>query len=191
MRKLLLICVCTMMVIVSSAQERKLGFGVKAGVAATSLTIPKGEKSQSSYRAGFTGGFFADYRFNSRWALSADLLYVRQGADIKLNGDGENRMKLDYLQIPVLVNFYLTRSLAVKAGIQPAFFLDGSEVYNSSIRSSSASTDWAIPVGLSYELNCGVIFEARYNAGVKYSVDEFGFPMHTVAFAFTVGYRFR
>ena len=41
MRKLLLICVCTMMVIVSSAQERKLGFGVKAGVAATSLTIPK------------------------------------------------------------------------------------------------------------------------------------------------------
>ena len=28
-----------MMVIVSSAQERKLGFGVKAGVAATSLTI--------------------------------------------------------------------------------------------------------------------------------------------------------
>ena len=55
MRKLLLICVCTMMVIVSSAQERKLGFGVKAGVAATSLTIPKGEKSQSSYRAGFTG----------------------------------------------------------------------------------------------------------------------------------------
>ena len=191
MRKLLLICVCTMMVIVSSAQERKLGFGVKAGVAATSLTIPKGEKSQSSYRAGFTGGVFADYRFNSRWALSADLLYARQGADIKLNGDGENRMKLDYLQIPVLVNFYLTRSLAVKAGIQPAFFLDGSEVYNSSIRSSSASTDWAIPVGLSYELNCGVIFEARYNAGVKYSVDEFDFPMHTVAFAFTVGYRFR
>ena len=180
-----------MMVIVSSAQERKLGFGVKAGVAATSLTIPKGEKSQSSYRAGFTGGFFADYRFNSRLALSADLLYARQGADIKLNGDGENRMKLDYLQIPVLVNFYLTRSLAVKAGIQPAFFLDGSEVYNSSIRSSSASTDWAIPVGLSYELNCGVIFEARYNAGVKYSVDEFDFPMHTVAFAFTVGYRFR
>jgi len=40
--------------------------------------------------------------------------------------------------------------------------------------------DWAIPVGLSYELNCGIIFEARYNAGVKYSVDEFGFPMHTV-----------
>lgn len=35
-----------------------MGFGVKAGVAATSLTIPKGEKSQSSYRAGFTGGFF-------------------------------------------------------------------------------------------------------------------------------------
>jgi len=50
------------------------------------------------------------------------LLYARQGADIKLNGDGENQMKLDYLQIPVLVNFYLTRSLAVKAGIQPAFF---------------------------------------------------------------------
>ena len=37
-----------MMVIVSSAQERKLGFGVKAGVAATSLTIPRGEKSKSS-----------------------------------------------------------------------------------------------------------------------------------------------
>ena len=198
---LLLLCVAMLSTVISSAQERKVGFGLKAGVTATSLTIPKGELSQSAYRAGFTGGLFTDYRFHKRWALSADLLYARAGANIdkvhyplNTHHTTELDIKLDYLQIPVLINFYLTRSLAVKTGIQPSFLLDKRVSYseNGAVGPmSTASTDWVIPVGISYELNCGVIFDARYNAGVKYSVNPCDFPSTTVAFAFTVGYRLK
>lgn len=163
--------------------------------------MPKDEWSRNSCPAGLAGAFWADYRFHKRWAVSLDVLYARTGGRIDqvLYPLDANRtkplgVKLDYLQFPVLLNFYLTRSLAIKTGLQPSFLLHNEGRYlDEHVQGplGISSTDWIIPIGLSYELNCGVILDARYNAGIKYSANPCDFLSRTVAFTFSVGCRFR
>jgi len=113
------------------------------------------------------------------------VLYSRQGSTDKATwtergpGGGfvteseEFSYRLNYLNIPILANFYVTKGLALKAGIQPGFLI-GSKLR---VRSNDGpwetadlkdenlfrTTDIAIPVGLSYTLDYGLVIDARYN----------------------------
>ncbi len=146
----------------ASAQETGFGFGVKAGVNISNQTLDDAAK----YKAGFTGGIFVDYRTCNWFAVSVDVLYSRQGSKIK---DSDVKLRTDYLNIPVLANFYLTRGMALKTGVQPGFLLaakakegdvkvDAKNIYK--------TFDLSIPVGLSYDFKFGLILDARYNIGV-------------------------
>lgn len=163
----------------ASAQDTGFGYGVKAGINIANLT-----NSDGNYKVGFTGGIFADYRFSNLFALSADVLYSRQGA----KGD-DAKIKTDNLNIPILANFYLVKGLAVKAGVQPGFLLGA----NDGMKDAFKTFDLAVPVGVSYDFNCGLILDARYNIGVtkvakaEYSDDS---KIRNSVFAVTAGWRF-
>ena len=163
----------------ASAQETGFGFGPKVGINLSNQTLFDGD-----YKTGLTAGVFADYRFSNLFALSADVLYSRQGA----KGD-DAKIKTDNLNIPILANFYLVKGLAVKAGVQPGFLLGA----NDGMKDAFKTFDLAVPVGVSYDFNCGLILDARYNIGVtkvakaEYSDDS---KIRNSVFAVTAGWRF-
>ena len=163
----------------ASAQETGFGFGPKVGINLSNQTLLDGD-----YKTGLTAGVFADYRFSNLFALSADVLYSRQGA----KGD-DAKIKTDNLNIPILANFYLVKGLAVKAGVQPGFLLGA----NDGMKDAFKTFDLAVPVGVSYDFNCGLILDARYNIGVtkvakaEYSDDS---KIRNSVFAVTAGWRF-
>ena len=107
--------------------------------------------------------------------------------------NSDNKIKLDYINVPILANVYLYKGLAVKLGIQPAFKVNSS--LKTSVGSNSKSVDldnvkgfdFSIPVGLSYEFS-NVVFDARYNFGCTKIVEKAD-SRHSV-FQFTVGYKF-
>ena len=127
------------------------------------------------YKTGLTAGVFADYRFSNLFALSADVLYSRQGT----KGEGV-KVKTDNLNIPILANFYLVKGLAVKAGIQPGFLL----------KAKNKKADVAVPVGVSYLFNCGLILDARYNIGLTSLAKDKDIVTRNSVFAVTAGWRF-
>ena len=98
-------------------------------------------------------------------------------------------MNLDYINIPILANYYITKGLAVKAGIQPAFKVKAEAKVDgkSYDMDGSKSFDLSIPVGLSYEISDFVI-DARYNWGMTKLLE--GFDSKNTVFQFTVGYKF-
>ena len=170
----------------ASAQETGFGFGPKVGINLSNQTLLDGD-----YKTGLTAGVFADYRFSNLFALSADVLYSRQGT----KGEGV-KVKTDNLNIPILANFYLVKGLAVKAGIQPGFLLSGKAVAKGDghtekedISGALHGADFAIPIGISYDCPFGIILEARYNIGVSNVLSTEGTSRNSV-FALTVGYRF-
>ena len=144
----------------ASAQETGFGFGPKVGINLSNQTLLDGD-----YKTGLTAGVFADYRFSNLFALSADVLYSRQGA----KGD-DAKIKTDNLNIPILANFYLVKGLAVKAGVQPGFLLGA----NDGMKDAFKTFDLAVPVGVSYDFNCGL--KAYRNKVVK-SIEVYG-EMH-------------
>lgn len=175
---------------VASAQTG-FGWGVKGGLNLTGVS--NFEHSQT--KTGFVVGAFADYRFTDHFALSADVLYSRQGVSFGKEEDVRTKERLNYLNVPILANYYIVGGLAVKAGIQPGFLLnskavakqDGNTV-KSDIEGLSGA-DFSIPVGVSYDCPFGIILEARYNIGVSNIASEGGSSRNSV-FSIMVGYRF-
>ena len=167
----------------ASAQQTGFGYGVKAGV-----NISKYTGGDADFKAGFTGGIFADYRFCDRFALSADVLYARQGA----KGD-EGKLRTDNLNIPVLANFYIVKGLAVKAGVQPGFLLSAKskeDGVTTDVKDAFKKFDLSIPVGLSYDFRFGLILDARYNIGVSNISKVDGTTARNSVIAVTAGWRF-
>ena len=163
----------------ASAQDTGFGYGVKAGINIANLT-----NSDGNYKVGFTGGIFADYRFSNLFALSADVLYSRQGT----KGEGV-KVKTDNLNIPILANFYLVKGLAVKAGIQPGFLLKAKN-NDVDVKAAYKKADVAVPVGVSYLFNCGLILDARYNIGLTSLAKDKDIVTRNSVFAVTAGWRF-
>lgn len=170
----------------ATAQETGFGYGVKAGINISNLT----KNLNADAKVGLTGGIFADYRFSNLFALSADVLYSRQGN----KGDGDAKLTSDNLNIPILANFYLVKGLAVKAGVQPGFLLAANRTdandAKTDVKDQSKTFDFSVPVGLSYTFNCGLMIDARYNIGVSNVADMDGVKAHNSVWAVTAGWRF-
>ena len=123
-------------------------------------------------------------QFCNLFALSADVLYSRQGT----KGEGV-KVKTDNLNIPILANFYLVKGLAVKAGIQPGFLLKAKN-NDVDVKAAYKKADVAVPVGVSYLFNCGLILDARYNIGLTSLAKDKDIVTRNSVFAVTAGWRF-
>ena len=190
MKKILLTAVVMLASVASYAQLAVGAFTLqpKIGMNVASLTKCDG----CDPRIGLAAGVEAEYQATDIFSVSAGLIYSMQGNKAKEEGVTLTT-KLDYINIPILANVYVTKGLAVKLGVQPAFNVSDKQKLSGGKASVEAedvgaeSFDFSIPVGLSYEYN-NVVFDARYNFGVTNIAD--GGDSKNSVFQFTLGYKF-
>lgn len=190
MKKILLMAVVMLASVASYAQEAVGTFTLqpKIGMNVASLTKCDG----CDPRIGLAAGVEAEYQATDIFSVSAGLIYSMQGNKAKAEGVTQTT-KLDYINIPILANVYVTKGLAVKLGVQPAFNvsdkvkLSGGKASVEAEDVGAESFDFSIPVGLSYEFN-NIVLDARYNFGVT-NIAEGGDAKNSV-FQFTLGYKF-
>ena len=160
----------------------------KVGLNVSSVT-----EDEAGYIAGFVGGVEGEYPMVG---ISAGLLYSMQGASVK-DAEGDPKLEMNYVNIPILVNAYVAKGLALKAGIQPAFNVSNKvKVAGISIdydkyapeEAEIKTFDFSIPVGISYEY-MNVCLDARYNIGVSKIAD--GDSGQNSVFQITLGYKFK
>ncbi len=95
--------------------------------------------------------------------------------------------KLDYLNIPLVANFYVARGLALKAGVQLGILLKA-KTEDVDVKDICKSTAFAIPIGISYEFY-NVVLDFRYNIGAS-KVNKEGDAQRGDLLQLTVGYKF-
>lgn len=158
----------------------------KVGLNMSTIT----DLEQTKMKAGAVAGVEAEYRVSDLIGVSAGVLYSMQG--VKAD-EGDYKQKLEYINIPILANFYVWKGLALKAGIQPGFLTSAKEDFGGDddldMKDACESFDFSIPVGASYEWN-DFVLDLRYNIGVTkiYKEDE-GSSKNGVL-AITLGYKF-
>lgn len=142
---------------------------------------------------GIAAGAVAEYGVSEKFGVSFGLIYSQQGC--KFDGDGNPKLNMDYLNIPILAQYYVIDGLALKAGIQPAALVSAKakeEGESESMKKYCNKFDFAIPVGVSYEYK-NFLIDARYNIGLtktfKKTFSEK--KANNSVFQFTLGYKFK
>lgn len=135
MRKLLLLVLLPAYV-TTYAQRNKVGgehenlfrFGAKAGVNANKIS---GQSYKSGFNYNFQAGAFIQINFSNRFGLQPEVNFVQTSSeftddptdiydDIFRDGS-QKKAKLNYLEVPVLLNINVGPSKRIKLQIGPAY----------------------------------------------------------------------
>ena len=193
MKKLFLIAAMMVATLSASAQNEVGQWSIKpmAGVNLATMT----KTTDSKMRVGLAAGAEFAVGAAENFELSFGALYSMQGVKGKGDVAGvsvDETLKLDYINIPILANYYVAPGLAIKAGVQPGFNIKKKAKVEAGGMSEEATIDdvkgfaLSIPVGLSYEFSHFVI-DARYNWGLTKAIKDID-SKHSY-FTFTLGYK--
>ncbi|BDU23371.1 MULTISPECIES: porin family protein [unclassified Flavobacterium] len=158
MKKIILAAIAVMAFGFTNAQETR--FGIKGGVNLSTLTGEYEDDTKSL--VGFTVGGFAEIKVIERLAIQPELLYSAQGARFE-DAFGKYDAKLNYLNIPVLAKFYITKQFTVEAGPQIGFLLSA-KIDGEDAKDFYKSADFGFNFGAGYN------FTDNFSAGIRYTV---------------------
>lgn len=195
MKKLMMIAAMMVATLTASAQQPVGSLSVTPKVGFNLATMTSDD--DASMKFGLVAGADLTYQVAQPFAVSVGAFYSMQGAkaDEKYNGvKVDETASLDYINIPVMANYYVMPGLAIKAGIQAGLNVkhegkveaDGNSV--TSDLQHVNTVDFSIPLGASYEFSNFVI-DARYNLGLTKIYDVSGVTSKNSVIQVTLGYK--
>lgn len=159
-------------VVKSQVQAQDVQFGFKGGANFATITGDVSDDFSSITAIHF--GVMTEIPISETFSFQPELLYSAQG--IK-DDEFDEKIKLNYLNIPLMGKYYVAEGFSLEAGPQIGFLssaksdVDGEEV---DIKDSLKSIDFGLNLGLGYKMNNGLNFGARYNIGLSNINDEDG-----------------
>ena len=211
-----MLVLCTLLLCATiTAQTEKVKIGVKAGLNIASLTFDENEL-ESSQKTGFTAGIMAEIPLAKNFSVQPEVLYSQQGmkfsySDIDVaNSSYKSTITLNYLNIPVMLKYYVLKGLSVQAGSQIGILLKSNNKYqdnflgydnheNYNLSDYTNAFDTSVNLGLGYQFKNKFYVDLRYN--ISYS-DVFkeansngnyviNSDMRNRVFQITIGYFFK
>ncbi len=181
MKKILLFAAVAIFMF-TAAQSQELRIGFKAGVNLSSLV---GENTDDyEMRPGFHIGGLVEIPISEKFAVQPELLYSSQGAKLEFNltdyGITSNyitKIKLDYINIPIIAKYYVIEGLSLEAGPQLGILVNAENKYEVSggglsesnaegVKDNYNTFDIGFALGAAYRLSKGIFFSARYVIGI-------------------------
>ena len=161
--------------------------GLAIGTLSGDWTSASGVERKSRY--GLIAGVEGEYYVNDWFSAALGVNYAQQGWKFKGGGISETT-KLDYLNIPIVGNFYITEGLALKTGVQLGCLLSAKEE-STNVKDYYEKMNISIPIGISGEYK-NFVLDVRYNISLtkinKNSNSENKY--RSDLFQITLGYKF-
>lgn len=165
------------------AQNQKVKIGVKAGLNISSLAFDENQMNSTS-RTGFTAGVMVEIPLAKNFSLQPELLYSQQGGKTSFfdsdvtNSNYKGTLELNYLNIPLMLKYYVVKGLSVQAGPQIGILLKANNKYEDNflgyvnhesfnLKDYSAGIDTSVNFGLGYQFKDKFYTDLRYN--ISYS----------------------
>lgn len=162
--------------------ERFFRFGAKAGVNINKIS---GQSYKSGYNYNYQLGGFMQFNFSKRFGLQPEVNFVQSSSEFSndatdiyddiFRSGSQKKAKLNYLEIPLLLNVNVGESKHVKLQFGPAYGVRLSENVDSLVNNIDVykGGDWSAIGGLWIQLPV-VNIGARYKYGLTNinSVDD-------------------
>ena len=160
--------------------QASVSLGLKGGLNFASVNTTSPGAAYSS-RTGYHVGAFANFKF-TKLAIQPEIIYSVQGADA-----AAGNIETGYINIPIILKFYLIGGLNLQAG--PQFgFLSSATSGGVDIKSTLESSDISVGLGAGFDISKFVI-DARYNLGIS-DVDKATTEAKNQVFQLSVGFKF-
>jgi len=133
-------------------------YGVRAGINISNIGFEDAPFDGNDHRNGFMIGFFGEYGLSKTVSIMPELQFSAEGAK-------RESLRLDYLQVPVLIKFKLGDKFSIGAGPQV-----GVKVH----KHSDGINNFAYSglAGLEYKISHSLFVDARYTYGFRNIFDE-------------------
>jgi hypothetical protein len=195
MKKIMMIAVMAVMCLTASAQNHRRDGGAITVQPMIGLSVGtwRGETSgttstSNDARVGLAIGAEGEYYTNTDWlSISAAVKYEQLGWKFK----DVDAAKVDYINIPVMANFYVAKGFALKVGLQPGFLVNAKQG-SVDFKDRCKTFNLAIPVGLSYEFKNGITLDLRGGYSLT-RLDKNGgsdYKDYCDGGSLTIGYKF-
>lgn len=160
-------------------------FGIKGGVNISNLS--KGyDFEDNKAKIGFHGGVFMNLPLTGQLSFQPEIIYNNVGSKVKYAvSDSEYEKKLNYISVPLMIQYNLVSNLQVEAGPQLGLLLNAKEKYTAlngdaiteKINKDFLNTfDFGVGIGAIYYFTSNLGVNIRYVAGFtdiyKYNEDK-------------------
>lgn len=206
----------------TTVQSQEIPLGVKAGI--NFASIGGDDVEDVDGRTNFHIGGLVEIPLNEKFSIQPEILYSGQGAQMEYSESftemgmelfvkAKQKLKMDYINVPIMAKYYIIPGLAVEAGPQVGFLVsakleseaeikgDFPQEYNDmfydafksneDVKDELNTLDFAIGLGASYRLDMGVFFGLRYNLGLSNIHKESGdLKNRNNIFQISAGYSF-
>lgn len=150
-----LLTIALFLFIGSSAFSQSFSLGIKGGA---NLGKIEGQSFKNEFSLGYHVGGFATIGLGKKFAIQPEVLFNQINNDTTTNFSDVFRVKnagsiqLKYLSIPLLLNYNLTKFLAIQAGPQFGVLLNKNENLLQNGQNAFKSGDFSLVGGLQLKL---------------------------------------
>ena len=159
-----------------SVRAQEVSIGVKGGLNLAKLDVNDAGSSIKN-KTGFHGGAFVLFKL-SKLAIQPEIIFSQQGTEFEFSGQ-DLEANFNYVNIPVLLKFYLVAGLNLQVGPQFGFLTStgGKTVDDvgrviSNTKGLYKDSDFSIGLGAGWDLPFRLTLDVRYNLGVKEIEDQ-------------------
>ena len=198
-----------------AANAQDMSFGAKAGLNVATLT---GDVEDANSLIGAHAGVFAEFKISDKFSFQPELLFSMQGAKqeasstessggVTFTEDYESKIKLSYINIPLMAKFYVAEKFSLEAGPQIGFLMSAKEDYSytltgpgfnesgsaeEDVKDSLKGIDFGFNLGAAYDFTDNLFAGVRYNLGLSNISDIEGsdVELKNSVLQVSLGYRF-
>lgn len=154
-------------VTVASLAQSPAQFGLKGGLNVSTIRSADDDDDNDGIdsKIGVHIGALAHIHLSSQFAVQPEILYSREGAEVE-----DSRLKLDYINIPVMLQYMFNNGFRIEAGPQLGLLV--SSKYKDDDVEVDADDDFkttniSLGFGVNYLSYSGLGVGARYNLGLS------------------------
>jgi hypothetical protein len=165
-------------IVVFAQDENPTRIGVKGGLNLSNFRVD--EVADNNMKVGLNLGLFAKLPVSESFSIQPEILYSSKGSKLKydnfIQGEGEYRFNLNYIEVPVLGVFHIGEYFNIHAGPYVAYLTssnikdmedDGTIEGIAELDANNFNRfDYGIAGGIGIDVN-GFIAGARYNYGLQ------------------------
>ncbi len=146
------------------------GVGIKGGA---NITKIDGKGFNEEFKSGYSLGGFAEIYFNKKWGIQPEVLWNQYQTktsqdfdDVIPNGTNDLDVKLNYLSIPLLLNFRPASFITFQAGPQFGILINKENGLIENGRQAFSKGDLSMLGGVQLNLG-GLRVGGRYQVGLS------------------------